>query len=459
MFETNAIDLTPGVLLSIGEYPRADLADRKLLATELTIEGSFGDAWRTECKAVFASQAYRPPWVTPKPQVFGVQSAMVVGPDGEEIHTDEFGRVRVQFHWDREGRRDPKSSCWVRVSQGWAGPGFGMIAIPRIGQEVLVTFLEGDPDQPVIVGRLFNNIAKVPYKLPEQKTVSGWKSSSTPGSTGFNEMRFDDAKGRELVSMQAERNLTKLVKRHEREKTGRTRTIRVGRRLKLTTGKASITLDGPDITIQALGHIRIKSTRRYVTLKGAPHVRINPLPPRKFGVELILAADAVNRVVEGFGTEPYVPYVDIKGTEVFRARVSDALGRLRKTWAVRGVLMKIVRRRQVVIIVMTKALNGYARPHSLEHSSLRSPKVYGRGTGTTIFWNPAFRPGGAPSELVLGRLLIQAMRNAGGRRDRGVTAGVKNEDLRVIGLAPYSRRSPTENSLRREMDLVLRLFF
>src|SRR5690349_16515892 len=150
--------------------------------------------------------------VTPKPKISGVESATVVGPPGEEIHTDEFGRVRVHFHWDRESRMNDNSSCWLHVSHPWAGRGFGMINLPRIGQEVLVDFLGGDPDRPIIVGRVFTNLQKVPYALPANKTQSGWKSESSPGGGGFNEIRFEDAKGSEQVYIQAEKNLDKLVK-------------------------------------------------------------------------------------------------------------------------------------------------------------------------------------------------------------------------------------------------------
>src|SRR5205085_3733369 len=143
---------------SIADHPSRELARaRRLLAVAQTIEGSRDGDWVVRGQAMFADDPYRPALVTPKPRIAGLQSALVVGPPGEEIHTDEFGRVRVQFHWDREGKWDDGSSCWMRVSQGWAGHGFGMIVIPRIGHEVLVGFFEGDPDNPVIVGRVYNN--------------------------------------------------------------------------------------------------------------------------------------------------------------------------------------------------------------------------------------------------------------------------------------------------------------
>ena len=218
-FETNAIDLWPGVVFGVDHHPHAELGE-KLLVTELRIEHTVGEAWSMAARAVFAKDPYRPALVTRKPQIHGVQSAMIVGPRGQEIHTDELGRVRVQFPWDREGQSDDHSSCWIRVSQGWAGTGFGMINLPRIGQEVLVGFLDGDPDQPIVVGRVFNAIQQVPYKLPENKTVSGWKTSTTPGGDGgYNEIKLEDKKNLELIYVQAQKNLDKLVKNDETERT------------------------------------------------------------------------------------------------------------------------------------------------------------------------------------------------------------------------------------------------
>ena len=223
-FETNTIDLWPGQVFTVDGHPHAELGDdARLLVTEFSVQGSPGGDWSMSGQAVFTDMPYRPPQRTPKLRVEGVQSATVVGPKGQEIHTDEFGRVRVQFPWDREGKSDDKSSCWIRVSQGWAGTGYGMIVIPRIGQEVLVGFLGGDPDQPIVVGRVFNAMQAVPYKLPEHKTRSTWKSDSSMGSNGFNEIMFEDLKGKELVYVQAEKNLRKLVKNDETITVGRNR--------------------------------------------------------------------------------------------------------------------------------------------------------------------------------------------------------------------------------------------
>ncbi len=228
-FDTSAIDPAPGAVLSFLDHPRSELGPkRRLLVIASLLEGTHDTTWTHGCEAVSAEQPYHPPLSTPRPRVHGVESATVVGPPGEEIHTDEFGRVRVHFHWDREGAMDEHASCWIHVSQPWGGTGFGGSNLPRTGQEVIVDFLGGDPDRPVIVGRVFTNLQKTPYSLPENKTQSGWKSNSTGGGGGYNEMMFEDAVGQELLRMQAEKDLHKLVKNDEATKIGNDQTHDIG---------------------------------------------------------------------------------------------------------------------------------------------------------------------------------------------------------------------------------------
>lgn len=155
---------------------------------------------------------FRPLRKTPKPIVQGSQTAFVVGPAGEEIFTDKYGRVKVQFHWDRDGQADAASSCWVRVAQTWAGNKWGTMFIPRIGMEVIVHFLEGDPDQPIITGCVYNPQTMPPYTLPDEKTKSTLKSNSSKGGGGFNEFRFEDKKGSEQIFIHAEKNQDIRVK-------------------------------------------------------------------------------------------------------------------------------------------------------------------------------------------------------------------------------------------------------
>jgi type VI secretion system secreted protein VgrG len=350
LFQTTAYDLSPGDVFSINAHPRADLAkDKRLLVVQRSFEGTSEGDWVSSGEAVFAADPFRPAIVTPKPRMSGLQSAVVVGPQGEEIHTDEHGRVRVQFHWDREGKYSDESSCWLRVSQGWAGGGFGSVALPRVGHEVLVDFLEGDPDQPVIVGRVFNGTAPHPYKLPDHKTKSVWKSSTSPGGGGFNEIHFEDAAGREKVYVHAQKDLEELVRERrvtqigkslaveiaegETRAVGADQTLEIGGsrvakieksdvvvvggeyhiqvgevgallspdRVVLSTGQASITLAGGDIFFDASGSIKLTAgalagiAGREVRIDGAPNVLLNtagakpPLPMELSAAEIALA--------------------------------------------------------------------------------------------------------------------------------------------------------------------------
>ena len=170
---------------------------------------------------------FRPSRVTPKPIVRGTQTALVVGPSGEEIYTDEYGRVKVQFHWDRLGKYDENSSCWIRVAQPVAGKGWGGFQLPRIGQEVVVDFLEGDPDRPLITGCVYNAECMPPYALPDQKTKSTLKSYSSKGGAGFNEIRMEDLKGSEQLFMHAEKDLDMRVKNDRKEWIGNDRHLYV----------------------------------------------------------------------------------------------------------------------------------------------------------------------------------------------------------------------------------------
>ncbi|MBL8733438.1 MAG: type VI secretion system tip protein VgrG [Planctomycetes bacterium] len=177
-----------------------------------------------------AELPFRPQRVTPKPFVRGPQTAVVVGPAGEEIHVDKYGRIKVQFHWDREGRKDDQSSCWIRVSQAWAGKQWGAMVHPRIGDEVIVECLEGDPDKPIVTGCVYNAQQMPPYALPANKTQSGLKSRSSPGGSAanFNEIRFEDKKGQEELFIQAEKNKTVHVKNNRAETVGANETISIG---------------------------------------------------------------------------------------------------------------------------------------------------------------------------------------------------------------------------------------
>ena len=172
---------------------------------------SDGGAYHNSLKVIPATQPYRPerPERTPMP---GPETATVVGPSGEEIHTDEHGRVKVQFHWDRQGQNDEHSSAWIRVTQNnWAGSGWGFLFIPRIGMEVMVSFLGGDPDRPVVTGAIYNGRNRTAYTLPDEKTKSYIKTNSTPGGGGYNELRFEDKAGEEEVWIHAQKDFNEVV--------------------------------------------------------------------------------------------------------------------------------------------------------------------------------------------------------------------------------------------------------
>ncbi|ACS96696.1 type IV secretion protein Rhs [Aggregatibacter aphrophilus NJ8700] len=197
--------------------------------------GAEGNRYENEMKLIPHGRQWRPT-PQPRPVVDGPQVAHVVGPADEEIYCDEWGRVKIQFPWDRLGNNDEHSSCWVRVSQGWAGAQFGAMMIPRIGHEVIVDFLEGDPDQPIITGRTYHSTTEPPYNLPEHKTRMTIKSKTHKGN-GFNELRFEDEKDREEIFIHAEKDQNNVVNNDETTNVGRNRTEKVGRNEKITVGK------------------------------------------------------------------------------------------------------------------------------------------------------------------------------------------------------------------------------
>ena len=196
------------------------------------------EIFRCTLTAIDSHRPYRMQRLPP-PLVHGPQTATVVGEAGEEIWTDKYGRVKVQFHWDRDGKKDENSSCWVRVAQVWAGAQWGAMHIPRVGQEVIVDFLEGDPDKPIVIGRVYNADNMPPYTLPDNKTQSGIKSRSTKGGNpqNFNEIRFEDLKGHEELHIQAEKDMSTLVKHDQSTSVGGDRSISV-------TGNQSVTISG-----------------------------------------------------------------------------------------------------------------------------------------------------------------------------------------------------------------------
>lgn len=171
-----------------------------------------GQVYSNQFCCIPSAITFRPMSITPKPKMEGVQTAVVVGKSGDEIYTDKYGRIKLQFHWDRYGNRDEKSSCWVRVATQWSGPKWGTIGIPRVGQEVVVTFVNGDPDQPLVIGSVYNSANMPPFPLPAGKTVAGMKSRSTSSDgSAYNEMSIDDTKDSEQIKVYAQKNYNTTV--------------------------------------------------------------------------------------------------------------------------------------------------------------------------------------------------------------------------------------------------------
>ncbi len=238
--ESDQPRLVSGHFLPLTEHPRSDWNQLWLL-TEVLHEGKqpqvleesvtshvgsgdgFVQGYRNRFSATPWAIPFRPALRHPKPKVLGSQTAVVTGPAGEEIHCDEYGRVKAQFHWDRHGQADDKTSCWLRVSSSWAGDRYGGIAIPRVGMEVLVTFLEGDPDQPLVTGCLYHKEHQVPYDLPANKTRTVFKTLSSPGGGGYNELRIEDRKGAEQIYLHAQRDWDENIEHDQKIRVGHER--------------------------------------------------------------------------------------------------------------------------------------------------------------------------------------------------------------------------------------------
>lgn len=204
-----------GHKFELKDHYRADVNQTYVL--QAVSHAATQESYTNSFTAFPADTPFRPPRLTAKPRIAGTQTAIVVGKAGEEIWTDKYGRVKVQFHWDQLGKKDENSSCWIRVDYGWAGKQWGGIFLPRIGQEVIVSYLEGDPDCPLITGAVYNSEQVVPYTLPDEQTKSTVKTNSSKGGNGFNEIRFEDKKDSEEIYFHAQKDQN-IVVEHDRTK-------------------------------------------------------------------------------------------------------------------------------------------------------------------------------------------------------------------------------------------------
>ena len=282
--QSNVHCLIPGYRFTVTRHPNADGTYVAGSVTHSAVEGDFHSGDKTveshysntfTCFPV--ALHYHSARTTVKAHVWGCQTAVVVGPAGEEIYTDDKARVKVQFHWDREGKNDAASSCWIRVASFWAGQGWGAIHLPRIGQEVVVDFLEGDPDCPLVVGSVYNAVKVPPYSLPDNKTQSGIRSRSSQGggAANYNEIRFEDKKGSEEILIHAEKDLTTEVEhdetrtvQHDRSVTvGNNETKKVGAKQDITIGSSKTEVVGSDKSLTVGGsETRTVGSSRSVTI-------------------------------------------------------------------------------------------------------------------------------------------------------------------------------------------------
>jgi type VI secretion system secreted protein VgrG len=279
-----------------------------------------GFEYQNRFTCIPAALPYRPARTTPRPFVHGCQTAVVVGPAGEEIFTDKYSRVKVQFHWDREGKKDANSSCWVRVASTWAGRQWGAIHIPRIGQEVVVDFEEGDPDQPIVIGSVYNADNMPPYALPANKTQSGIKSRSSlgGGADNFNEIRFEDKKGSEQLFIHAEKNQdievendethwvgrdrTKTIDHDETVSVGNNRTETVGKNETISIGENRTESVGKDESISVAGNQSLSVDKnRSIAVTGNQSTNIDG--SRSVGVDKDDALSVTKKRTVSIGTD------------------------------------------------------------------------------------------------------------------------------------------------------------
>lgn len=260
----------PGFTFALTDHPRSDVNATYLLrsVSHLATAEEYGNRF----EAIPSTVAFRPRCVTPKPRIHGSQTAIVVGKAGEEIWTDSYGRVKVQFHWDQKGTSDENSSCWIRVAQGWAGKSWGTLFTPRIGTEAVVSFVDGDPDRPLITGTVYNATQTVPYTLPDDQTKSTIKTMSSKAGTAGNEIRFEDKKDSEELYFHAQKDMNILIENDRTttvtnadtltvSKANKTVTVSEGdESLTVTKGKRTLTVTAGDETYTIGGKRTVKVT-------------------------------------------------------------------------------------------------------------------------------------------------------------------------------------------------------
>ncbi|WP_223879205.1 type VI secretion system Vgr family protein [Chitinimonas arctica] len=329
--ETNARGVCPGGLFRLNGHPRADQNRQYLvISASYTLHSdAYATVLETDAKPVFACTmnlighdvGFCSQPLTTKPSLTGPQTAMVVGPEGEEIHTDQYGRVMLQFHWEQfsPAPADKRlQRCWVRVAQGWAGKRWGSLFLPRVGQEVIVEFLDGDPDQPIVAGSVYNAANMPPYALPAKAAISTIKTASSKGGGGFNELRFNDAKGSEQLFIRAEKDWESYVKHDALTWVGRDQHLQVEGKQFVKVGGAMHTLVGGDHNQKVDGSVSLQTGKDLLQKAGMNFAVDSGMAVHiKAGTNLVIEAGASITLKAGGGSIVIGPAsVSITGTPV-----------------------------------------------------------------------------------------------------------------------------------------------
>ncbi len=272
------------LLLGVHHFGKQPQVLEESITSDVKPADGFTQGYRNSFSAIPWDVFYRPLLVA-RPSVLASQTARVTGPAGEEIFCDEYGRVKVEFHWDRAERGNDKSSCWLRVSSSWAGEGFGSVTIPRIGMEVVVTYLEGNPDNPLITGCVPNKVTRVPYPLPANKTKTVLRSSSSPASGGYNELSIEDRSGQELIYLRAQRDMEQRVENDSRLEVG-------NERLETIKGNSITVLEAEEQrTVTADRKVQLKAND-YLQVASSSHTRVGQTVVIEAGQQVHLKAGA-----------------------------------------------------------------------------------------------------------------------------------------------------------------------
>jgi type VI secretion system secreted protein VgrG len=284
--QSDCIRLEAGRIFKLDGHPRNSFNERGFLVTEVRHHGekhpdleagavSRRIRYHNEFAYTGTDLPYRPPRVTRRPTVLGSQTAIVTGPQGSEIYTDKHGRVKIHFHWDRIGDKNENASAWIRVSQYWAGPGYGAVYIPRVGHEVVVDFMEGNPDRPIIVGEVYHAQNVPPLHLPKDATRSTIKTNTSPGGSGFNEIRFEDKKGKEEIYTHAQKDQNETVRNNHTTRVGanQSRTIQKDRTALIKDGDDNITVDSGcrNVEVEGDANLTVRTGGRNVDVKTASY--------------------------------------------------------------------------------------------------------------------------------------------------------------------------------------------